>query len=67
MYRPGADSGVAGFPLRHWNMKIVLLHAETKQEVPATCFSQATYNLHESFGDRSKQGNASKYQEDFSG
>ncbi|KAK5073350.1 transcription factor TFIIF complex subunit Tfg3 [Exophiala xenobiotica] len=52
---PGADSGVAGFPLRHWTMKIVLLHAETKQEIDATCFSQATYHLHESFGDRAKQ------------
>ena len=37
-------------------MKIVLVHAETKQEVDATCFTQATYHLHDSFADRAKQG-----------
>lgn len=52
---PGADSGVTGFPLRHWTMKIVMLHADTKQEVDASCFTQATYYLHESFGDKAKQ------------
>lgn len=52
---PGADSGVAGFPLRHWTMKVVLIHQETKAEVDATAFTQATYHLHESFGDRAKQ------------
>ncbi|KAL2438627.1 Transcription initiation factor TFIID subunit 14 [Exophiala dermatitidis] len=52
---PGADSGVAGFPLRHWSMKIVLLHADTKQEIDADVFESVTYLLHESFGDKAKQ------------
>jgi transcription initiation factor IIF auxiliary subunit len=44
-----------GFPLRHWSMKIVLLHAETKSDVPADIFGSVTYNLHESFGEKAKQ------------
>ncbi|KIW12003.1 hypothetical protein PV08_09277 [Exophiala spinifera] len=52
---PGADSGVAGFPLRHWTMRIVLLHADTKQEIDADIFESVTYVLHESFGDKARQ------------
>ncbi|KIX08252.1 uncharacterized protein Z518_02908 [Rhinocladiella mackenziei CBS 650.93] len=52
---PGADSGVAGFPLRHWSMKIVLLHADTKQEIDADIFDSVTYQLHESFGEKARQ------------
>lgn len=48
-----------GFPLRHWSMKIVLIHAETKAEVDADVFESVTYNLHESFGEKSKQGTSS--------
>ena len=44
-----------GFPLRHWSMKIVLIHAETKADVPADIFGSVTYNLHESFGEKAKQ------------
>lgn len=54
-YSPGADSGVAGFPLRHWTMRIVLLHADTKQEIDADIFESVTYVLHESFGDKARQ------------
>jgi transcription initiation factor IIF auxiliary subunit len=36
-------------------MKVVLLHAETKSDVPADIFSSVTYNLHESFGEKAKQ------------
>ncbi|ETI21240.1 hypothetical protein G647_07585 [Cladophialophora carrionii CBS 160.54] len=52
---PGADSGVAGFPLRHWSTRIVLLHADTKQEIDADIFESVTYILHESFGDKARQ------------
>jgi transcription initiation factor TFIID/TFIIF subunit len=52
---PNADSGVPGFPLRHWSIQIYLVHQETKQEVPADIFTEVTYNLHESFGDKAKQ------------
>lgn len=52
---PGADSGMPGFPLRHWSMKVVLVHGETKADMPADIFSSVTYNLHESFGDKAKQ------------
>ena len=44
-----------GFPLRHWSIKIMLVNAETKTDVPADIFSNVTYNLHESFGDKAKQ------------
>lgn len=37
-------------------MKIVIVNSETKAEQDALVFSQATYHLHESFGDRAKQG-----------
>lgn len=36
-------------------MKIVLLHADTKQEIDADVFESVTYLLHESFGDKAKQ------------
>ncbi|RMZ87924.1 hypothetical protein DV736_g4853, partial [Chaetothyriales sp. CBS 134916] len=51
----GADSGVAGFPLRHWSIQIKLYHAETKQEVDADVFDKVTYVLHESFGAKMRQ------------
>jgi len=52
---PNADSGVAGFPLRHWNMRIVLIHADTKQDLEADIFETVTYKLHDSFGDKAVQ------------
>lgn len=52
---PGADSGVAGFPLRHWSIAIKVYHADTKQEVDADVFDKVTYVLHDSFGDRMRQ------------
>jgi transcription initiation factor IIF auxiliary subunit len=48
-------SGVEGFPQREWKIWIVLLDQD-KAEIPATIFSKVTYLLHESFGDRAKQG-----------
>jgi len=41
--------------LRHWTVKVVQVHAETKQEIDADIFDKVTYNLHPSFGDRAKQ------------
>ncbi|RVX65902.1 hypothetical protein B0A52_10209 [Exophiala mesophila] len=52
---PGADSGMEGFPLRHWSMRIVQLHADTKQEIDADIFESVTYKLHESFGPKATQ------------
>ncbi|ETN45094.1 uncharacterized protein HMPREF1541_09970 [Cyphellophora europaea CBS 101466] len=52
---PNADSGVPGFPLRHWSISIYLQHAENKTDVPADIFNEVTYMLHESFGDKAKQ------------
>lgn len=37
-------------------MKILLLHADTKQEIDADIFESVTYILHESFGDKARQG-----------
>ncbi len=37
-------------------MKIYLQHADTKQEIEADIFESVTYVLHESFGDRARQG-----------
>lgn len=37
-------------------MQIVILHADTKQEVDADVFETVTYFLHESFGEKAKQG-----------
>lgn len=56
---PGADSGMEGFPLRHWSMRVVLLHADTKQDVEADIFETVTYKLHESFGPKATQGTCS--------
>lgn len=44
-----------GFPLRHWNIEITLIHHETKQDVPAECLQKVTYKLHPSFGPRQTQ------------
>jgi hypothetical protein len=53
--REGADSGVEGFPLRHWSMKVVAVSADTKQDVEAEMFDKVVYNLHPSFGLKAKQ------------
>jgi transcription initiation factor IIF auxiliary subunit len=37
-------------------MRVVLLHADTKQEIDADIFESVTYVLHESFGDKARQG-----------
>lgn len=42
--------------MRHWTMRVVLLHADTKQEIDADIFESVTYVLHESFGDKARQG-----------
>lgn len=47
-------SGVEGFPLRQWNIEIVLLN-ENGEEVPATIFEKAVYKLHPSFDKRATQ------------
>jgi transcription initiation factor IIF auxiliary subunit len=54
-HREGADSGVEGFPLRHWSMKVVAVNADTKQDVEAEMFDKVVYNLHPSFGIKAKQ------------
>lgn len=36
-------------------MRIVLLHADTKQEIDADVFDSVLYHLHESFGAKAKQ------------
>jgi transcription initiation factor IIF auxiliary subunit len=58
--REGADSGVEGFPLRHWSMKVVGVNADTKQDVEAEMFDKVVYNLHPSFGIKAKQSQFSK-------
>lgn len=40
--------------MRTWEISIYLVGPEG-DELPATCFEKATYNLHESFGKRMKQ------------
>ncbi|MCJ1463529.1 hypothetical protein MMC07_002137 [Pseudocyphellaria aurata] len=47
-------SGVEGFPLRQWNIEIVLLN-DHGEEVPATVFEKVTYKLHPSFDKRATQ------------
>jgi len=42
------DSGMEGFPMREWHVKIYVLD-EAGKEKPATCFNKVTYNLHPSF------------------
>ncbi|KAH8599690.1 yeats family-domain-containing protein [Bisporella sp. PMI_857] len=41
-------SEVEGFPMKTWNIEIVLLD-EAGDEKPASCFTKAVYNLHPSF------------------
>ncbi|TVY51515.1 Transcription initiation factor TFIID subunit 14 [Lachnellula cervina] len=41
-------SVVEGFPMKTWNIEIYLLD-EAGNQKPATCFTKAVYNLHESF------------------
>jgi transcription initiation factor IIF auxiliary subunit len=41
-------------------MRIVLLHVDTKQEVDADIFENVTYILHESFGDKMRQGTSDR-------
>lgn len=41
--------------MRDWSIELRLLHAETGEELPATCFEKVTYHLHETFGKRAKQ------------
>jgi len=53
--KEGVDSGVEGFPMRHWSIRVVGVHAETKQDVEADMFDKVTYNLHPSFNERAKQ------------
>lgn len=48
-------SGVEGFPLRQWNIEIVLLN-DHGEEVPAAIFEKVTYKLHPSFDKRATQG-----------
>ncbi|KAF1345950.1 yeats family-domain-containing protein [Delphinella strobiligena] len=51
---PDTPSGVEGYPMREWSIKIYIL-GPNGEELPATCFDKATYKLHESFGPRAKQ------------
>lgn len=53
-HRPDTPSGVEGYPMREWSIKIYVL-GPNGEELPATCFDKATYKLHESFGPRAKQ------------
>lgn len=54
LHSPKKDSGVEGFPLREWSIEIYLVDA-AGNDIPATIFEKATYNLHPSFGDRQRQ------------
>lgn len=47
-------SGVEGFPLRQWNIEIVLLN-DHGEEMPAAVFEKVTYKLHPSFDKRATQ------------
>jgi len=40
--------------MRAWDVSIYLVNPEG-EDIPATCFDKATYQLHESFGKRAKQ------------
>lgn len=42
------DSGVEGYPMREWQIQIFLVNS-AGEEVPASTFDKATYNLHPSF------------------
>ncbi|KAI4088599.1 MAG: hypothetical protein LQ344_005937 [Seirophora lacunosa] len=52
----GKDSGVEGFPMREWNIRIVLVNEITGEDVQANVFEKATYKLHPTFGARETQG-----------
>ncbi|KAL8873706.1 MAG: hypothetical protein Q9174_000869 [Haloplaca sp. 1 TL-2023] len=41
--------------MRSWNIRLVLVHENTGEDVPATIFEKATYKLHPTFGDRETQ------------
>ncbi|KAL8938562.1 MAG: hypothetical protein Q9211_003151 [Gyalolechia sp. 1 TL-2023] len=51
----GKDSGVEGYPMRSWNIRIVLVHENTGEDVTANVFEKATYKLHPTFGDLIKK------------
>lgn len=38
-----------GFPMRRWSIKVLLVHAQTGAEMPATVFEKVTYKLHPTF------------------
>lgn len=42
--------------MRSWNIRIVLVHENTGEDVTANVFEKATYKLHPTFGDREIQG-----------
>ncbi|PSR94214.1 transcription initiation factor TFIID subunit 14 [Coniella lustricola] len=44
----GKASGVEGFPMRKWNVKIYILDAQGNQH-QADCFTKVVFNLHPSF------------------
>lgn len=48
-------SDFEGLPVRRWSIEVFLLN-EHGEEIPATLFSQVTYTLHPSFGERAVQG-----------
>jgi len=45
---PEVPSGVEGFPMRTWGIKIYLVN-DQGQDVPATCFEKVQYQLHPTF------------------
>ncbi|KAI4197291.1 MAG: hypothetical protein LQ350_006019 [Teloschistes chrysophthalmus] len=51
----GKPSGVEGFPMRSWNIRLVLVNETTGEDVQANLFEKATYKLHPTFGDRETQ------------
>lgn len=44
-----------GFPMRNWEIKIMILNENTQQLEPATCYEKCVYKLHPSFGARQNQ------------
>lgn len=46
--RSDKPSGVEGFPMREWSIKIFVVNA-AGEDVAANIFSKATYELHPSF------------------
>lgn len=44
-----------GWPMRDWSIELFLLHTDTSERLPASCFEKAVYNLHPTFGKRAKQ------------